>query len=291
VRAALLSLAACLALGNAACSSEAVSGTAAPAVQSGVITFATFARVLDEKGRIAEGLNIDGLVSPDGDAPSCGKRDYNSPEGEPGVDNQFGGLLPTIEAKVGSENLGQLLATAISNGQLLILMSVEGLDDMTNDDAVTVKIAAGKGVPLLDSQGNFITYQTFGIDLETAPVSTIPSKVRNGVLEVGPGEAVLPVRVLDAKFNLDLHGVVGHFALTPDEKGGGVAMKGTIAGGLATADFKGIIEKLNIKQDAISAAVTLVGLLADLGYDDNLGTCTRISAGLKVETTPAFVLP
>ena len=98
-------------------------------------------------------------------------------------------------------------------------------------------------------------------------------------------------KVLDAKFNLDLHGVVGHFDLTPDEKGGGVTMKGTIAGGLATADFKGIIEKLNIKQDAIAAAVTLVGLLADLGYDDASGTCTRISAGLKVETTPAFVLP
>jgi len=291
VKARLLALAALLAPGLLACSSEPASGTATGQTQSGVITFATFARILDEEGRLAEGLNVDGLVSPDGDAASCGKRDYVSPEGEPGVDNQFGGLMPTIESKVGNENLGQLLATAIANGQLLILMSVEGLDDAVNDDAVTVKIAAGEGIPLLDSQGKFITYQTFGVDLETAPTSRVPGKVRNGVLEMGPGEAVLPVRVLDAKFNLDLHGVVGRFALTPDEKGGGVAMKGTISGGLETADFKGIIEKLNINKDAISAAVTLVGLLADLHYDDNLGTCTQISAGLRVEATPAFVIP
>ncbi|MFO0763060.1 MAG: hypothetical protein U0359_41875 [Byssovorax sp.] len=273
-----------------ACNSGDVE-TAAPPPQSGVITFATFARVIDDKAMIADGLDIDGRVTPDGDTESCGKKDYTSPEGDTGIDNQFGGLLPVIEAKVGNENLGQLLSTAISNGQLLILMSIEGLDDVKNDDAVTVKLAAGKGTPLLDSQGQFIHYQTFGIDRETAPVSTLPGKVKDGVLTIGPGEAVLPVRVLDARFNLNLHGVVGKIVLTPDASGGGVTMKGTVGGGLLTADFKGIIEKLNIAGDAISAAVTLVGLLADLGYDEASGTCTQISAALQVETTPAFVLP
>jgi hypothetical protein len=274
------------------CSSEPAAPEPAGETQSGVITFATFARVLDEKGRIAEGLDIDGRVSPEGDGPSCGMKDYVSPEGEAGIDNQFGGLLPTIEAQVGSENIGQLLATAISNGQLLILLSIEGLDSVEDDDQVTVKIAAGKGIPLLDAQGHFITYQTFGVDRETAPVSTLPGSVKERVLHIGPGEAVLPVRVLDAKFNLAMHGVRGRIELSPDEAGGGgVGMKGTIAGGLNTTDFKGIVEKLNIKQDAISAAVTLVALLADLGYDEAEGRCTQISAGLRVETTPAFVLP
>lgn len=258
--------------------------------QAGVITFATFARVIDDKTHVAEGLDIDGVVSPDGDAASCGMKDFTSPEGEPGIDNQFGGLLPVIEGYVGSENIGQLLATAISNGQLLILLAVDGVDDLNDDDDVTVRISAGKGTPLLDGQGKFITYQTFGIDHVTAPVSELPGKIEDGVLYIGPGEAVLPVRVLDAKFNLDLHGVIGRIELTPDENGGGVTMKGTLGGGIAVADFKDIIASLNIGQDVIQMATGLIGLLADLERDEDTGKCTQVSAALRVETTPAFVL-
>jgi hypothetical protein len=258
--------------------------------QAGVITFATFARILDDKARIAEGLDVDGRVTPDGDYESCGMKDFTSPDGEPGIDNQFGGLLPTIESYVGSENLGQLLATAISNGQLLILMAIGDLDDPQNDDDVTVRIAAGKGVPLLDSQGKFIAYQTFGLDRATAPVSKLKGKVKDGVLLIDPGEGVLPVRVLDAKFNLALHGVIGRIELTPDPEGGGVSMKGTLAGGVAVADFKDIIVKLNIGQDVISAATGLIGLVADLAIDEDTGKCTQVSAALRVESTPAFIL-
>jgi hypothetical protein len=277
----------------AGCASEppASHGSSKQSVtQAGVITFATFARILDDKAHIAEGLNIDGVVSPDGDAASCGMKDFTSPEGEPGIDNQFGGLLPVIEGYVGSENIGQLLATAISNGQLLILMAIDGVDDVENDDDVTVRISAGLGTPLLDGEGKFITYQTFGVDRDTAPVSKLPGKIKDGVLHVGPGQAVLPVRVLDAKFNLDLHGVVGRVDLTPDENGGGVTMKGTLAGGIAVADFKDIIASLNIGQDVIQMATGLIGLLADLERDDDSGKCTQVSAALRVETTPAFVL-
>lgn len=280
-----------LGLSLAGCGTEPVTGPAEkkPVTQAGVITFATFARVLDDKKHIAEGLDVDGLVSPDGDGPSCGMKDFTSPDGEPGIDNQFGGLLPIIEGYVGSENIGQLLATAIADGQLLILMTIEDLDDPVNDDHVTVHIAAGTGLPLLDTQGKFITYQTFGIDRVTAPVSTIPGSVKDGVLHLGPGEAVLPVRVLDARFNLDLYGVKGRIELTPDD-GGGLHMKGILAGGLAVSDFKGIITSLNIGSDVISMATGLIGLLADLALDDEDGKCKQVSAGLRVEATPAFVL-
>jgi hypothetical protein len=255
-----------------------------------VITFATFARIVDDKAGIAEGLNIDGRVHPMGDMLSCGMRDFTSPEGEPGIDNQFGGLLPVIESKVGTENLGALLATAIADGQLLILMAIDGVTDPENDPSVSVRIAAGTGAPFLDAQGKFLPYQTFGIDRMTAPVSTLPARIQGGVLEIGPGDAVLPVRVLDAKFNLALHSVVGRVTLTPDPAGGGLAMSGTLGGGVATADFQGIVEQLNIGQDAISAANTLVALVADLAQDDTDGRCKQVSAGLKIESTPAFIL-
>lgn len=287
-RTGLSLLAAAFAL--AGCGSDPVMEPAPKSVsQAGAITFATFARVLDDDKHIAEGLNIDGRVTPDGDEPSCGMKDFTSPDGEPGIDNQFGGLLPVIESYVGTENIGALLAAAIANGQLLILLSIDDVDDPKNDDDVTVRIAAGIGTPLLDTQGKYITYQTFGIDRKTAPVSTLKGHIEDGVLLIEPGSASLPVRVLDANFNLDLHGVIGRVELTPDA-GGGLSMKGTLAGGIAVEDFKGIIAKLNIKEDLIATATGLIDILADLAIDDETGKCTQVSAGLRIEATPAFIL-
>jgi hypothetical protein len=257
--------------------------------QAGVLTFATFARVLDDEKDIAEGLNVDGLVSTDGDVESCGKLDFTSPDGEPGIDNQFGGLLPVIEKYVGSENIGQLLAAAIANGQLLIVIAVDHLDDPKNDDDVTVRIAAGRGIPLLDATGKLIDYQTFGIDLDTAPVSKLPGSVKDGVLTIGPGDAVLPVRVLDADFNLALHGVVGRLTLTPEPLRGGISFEGTLAGGIAVDDFKDIVQNLTISSDVMSATSGLIGLLADLAPDEETGRCTQVSAALRIEATPAFI--
>ena len=276
----------------AGCSAEETQPTPAPksVTQAGVLTFATFARILDDDTKVAEGLNLDGLVSTNGDEASCGMKDFTSPDGEAGIDNQFGGLLPVIEGYVGSENIGALLAAAIANGQLLILFAIDDVDDLKNDDDVTVRVAAGTGVPFLDAQGKFITYQTFGIDRVTAPVSKLPGRIEDGVLHVGPGQAILPVRVLDAKFNLDLHEVAGRIELTPDESGGGVSMKGMLAGGIKVVDFKDIIASLDIGQDVIASATGLIGLLADLVPDEETGKCTQVSAGLRVETTPAFIL-
>lgn len=279
-----------LALGG--CGSEPVTMTPAAhesVTQAGVLTFATFARVLDDKTKVAEGLDIDGLDSPNGDFESCGMKDYTSPDGEPGIDNQFGGLLPVIEGFVGTENIGQLLAAAIANGQLLVLLAIDDLDDPKNDDEVTVRIAAGRGAPMLDGNGKYITYQTFGVDRETAPVSKLPGKVKDGVLHIGPGQAVLPVRVLDADFNLELEHAIGRVELTPDG-GGGLKMEGTLAGGIAVEQFKEIVKGLTIGEDLMMTASNLIGLLADLDRDEETGKCTRVSAALRMETTPAFVL-
>lgn len=285
-----LSLAAALALAGCTVESETIKEEPKPGVtQAGVLTFATFARVIDDAANIAEGMNIDGIDSSMGDVETCGMLDYTSPDGEKGIDNQFGGLMPTIEKFVGSENIGQLLATAIANGQLLVLLAVDDVDDVKDDPEVTVRIAAGTGIPLLDASGKFITYQTFGVDRDRAPVSKLKGRIKDGVVEFGPGDAILPVRVLDALFNLELHGALGRIQLAPDEQGGGVAMNGMVAGGIEVSAFKDIVKQLNIQDDVMGAA-SLIGLLADLAPDPETGVCTQVSAALRMETTPAFIL-
>lgn len=255
-----------------------------------VLVFGTFAR--ETQPGVAEGLNVDELVSSGEDADSCFKQDYVSPDGLEGVDNQFATLLPLIEAFVGTENIDAILEGAIANGQLLIVMGIEGVDDTVNDDCVNVLLGQGMGTPLLDTEGNYELYQTFGFDQseEGVPVSRIEGGViRDGVLEAGPGDVVLPVRALDAAFELNIANAYMRLQLQPEPLVGGVHMQGVTAGGVNVEEFKSIIKELNIGDDVIGAATSLIGTAADLQPDQD-GVCTEVSAGLRFETVPAYVI-
>lgn len=256
---------------------------------STVVTAANFARVLDTKAKIAQGVDVDDRVSDAKDDATCDKVDFTSPDGVVGIDNQFGTLLPVIENIVGKENVTQLLAAAIANGQLLLLVSLEGVDDVSNDPHVTVRFAAGKGAPLIATDGTYVPYQSLGVDTTTAPESTLDGKIEGGVLTAGPGEAVIPVRVLDAKFNLDMHSTHVRAKLTRDELGGGVALEGAIGGGLVITDFDAIVKSLNVDDALVSTATALIGKTADLARDDQ-GVCRQVSAAIQFASTPAFIV-
>jgi hypothetical protein len=255
-----------------------------------VVTFATFARLTDEDKLLAEGIDLDGHDSQRGGETGCAKQDFVSSDGRKGIDNQFGLLLPIIESYVGTENIDALLTAAIANGQLLLMTAVRGIDDPMNDDCVDVMLGAGLGTPYLDTQGTYERYQTFGFDDSETPVSTfLRGRISNGVLEAGPAPAVLPVRILDAAFDLVLLGAHLRMKVTHDPLGGGITLEGIVAGGIGVEQFRGIVEQLNIGSDVVSAVLPIVGTLADLGPDEN-GNCHHLSAGLHMKTTEAFLI-
>lgn len=276
---------------TAGCSDDAATCSASGGAKGSVITFATFARQsVDDEG-VAEGVDIDGLDSVSSQIEGCYTNDFVSPDGRRGIDNQLATLLPLIEDFVGSENIDALLEGAIANGQLLLVMNVEGVDDPKNDSCVDVSIGAGSGTPFLDSQGDYVKYQTFGFDRETAPVSTLPhGRIEDGVLHAGPADVVLPVRILDADFNLALRGARFRMDITHDALGGGFALAGYGGGGIEIAELGDIVAGLNIGDDIIGAVVPLLQNLTDLANNER-GECTQLSAALRFATTPAFVDP
>lgn len=287
----VVGMAALAGLATAGCSDDdrpacSLTGSA----KGSVITFATFARKpnLDED-TVAEGVDIDGLDSNSTQEQGCYTDDFVSPDGRRGIDNQLAELLPLIEDFVGSENIDAILEGAIANGQLLIVLNVEGVDDVHNDDCVDVSIGAGTGTPFLDSEGSYVAYQTFGFDRDLAPVSHLPfGRIENGILHAGPADVVLPVRILDAEFNLNLRGARFRMAIEHDPLGGGFSLNGFGGGGLAVADLQDIVVGLNIGDDVMGAVVPLLEGLTDLGLDAS-GECDQVSAALRIETTPAFV--
>ncbi len=264
--------------------------TATGATKASLVTHATFAKAVgDGPMHVVEGVNVDGVVSDGNDAAGCYKLDFVAPDGTVGIDNQIATLWPIVEQMVGKDNIDAVLNAAITNGQLLIVMSVRGVDDPVNDDCVDVAFGAGAGQPLLDTRGKVVANQTFGWNLDVDPVSVVAhGRIDGGVLTAGPGEIVIPVRILDAKFNLSLHSTRVKMKLTTDPLTGGATLAGYVGGGIAVDDLAAIIKSLNIGSSVMGAIVPLLASRADLAADAD-GTCHQLSAALKFETTAAFV--
>ncbi len=257
-----------------------------------VLTFATFAQQLAQPTEgspgVAEGLDLDGRTGVGEDAETCFKKDFIGPDGRSGVDNQLAVLLPLIKAMVGEDNIDVLLEAAIAGGQLLIVLELLGLDDFEQDDDVVLRLGAGSGAVLLDTTGAYELYQTFGYNEDEAPISEFQGEVRGGRLFASSPEAFLPVRVLDAAFNLHVRDAQLEFALTKEQEVGGVFMDGIISGGIRVEDFKEIVQGLNVGEDLQQVATNLIGGTADL-KPDAAGVCQEVSAGLKFRASPAFV--
>lgn len=274
----------------AACGGEP--SVTSPCTESGetlatVVTFATFAKELDAG---MEGVDVDGLSSDGSDAAGCYQVDFTAPDGTPGIDNQVATLLPLVEGLVGKENIDALLGAAIANGQLIIMTALRGVDDLHDDACVDVAIGAGLGSPLLDGDGRYFPYQTFGWDESAAGVSTLyGGTIRNGILTIGPGDIDLPVRVLDANFTLRIHSTQVKMVVESVDDGRGLALSGFVGGGIVVEELAKVIESFNIGESVKGAVVPLLKGRADLAMDAE-GDCRQISAALRFETTPSFAL-
>ncbi|MBM4360448.1 MAG: hypothetical protein FJ096_20265 [Deltaproteobacteria bacterium] len=262
--------------------------TATGRTYASVVTFATFAEQRDDGS--VEGVNVDGIVSDGTDEAGCFKADAVGSDGATGIDNQVATLLPLVKGLVGEENIDALLGAAIKNGQLIVMTAMRGVDDLVDDACVDVAFGAGLGSPLVDGDGNYFPFQTFAWDAEAARVSTLyRARIEGGVLRAGPGDVDLPVRVLDANFTLGIHSTGVAMKVTPTPDGRGATLSGFVGGGIVVEELAKVVASFNIGESVKGAVIPLLKTRADLGMDGT-GECRQISAALRFETTPSFVL-
>ena len=84
---------------------------------------------------VSAGFNLDGEVSQLAGETGCGLADFVDAEGREGIDNQFAALVPILDPVVG-QPLNASLARTISEKAFILLIEIQGLDDVTNDDNV-----------------------------------------------------------------------------------------------------------------------------------------------------------
>ena len=255
-------------------------GTAAPRVA--ILDTLRFTREL-EPG-VALGFDLDGTVSAGGDPATCGKTDFVSPDGTPGIDNQLALLTPLFDF-VGIGAVEGLIQGAIEEGGLLLGFRIEGLTDPGADADVTVTLLVAQGTPLLGTDGQLLSGQTFRLADDSPDLAAPTARVEGGVLTAGPFDAVLPIVVFGKRYELPFYQAQIRATLTYD---GGLS-DGVFGGEVRIADLLALAALANQGDDNILPAVTTV--LEDIGdlAPDPAGVCRSMSAALGFTAVSAFL--
>ncbi len=235
---------------------------------------------------VVDGFDIDGLQSAEGDPKGCGHADFTSPAGTKGIDNQFALLVPAIE-KSGIAAFEKLLQASIESGGVLLMVELQGLDSWSDDPQVKVIVRAGQGLPLLGTDGKLLTGQTFHVNSRdpAALAGTVP--VKDGWLEAGPFDMLLPVQVFGKDYTLDMRGTRIRMRVVDGE----TLEAGVVGGGITLASIRALAKQAAEDQGNIDELVDALTLgMVDLAPDAT-GDCQQLSAALTFSGVGAYFYP
>lgn len=242
--------------------------------------------VADEvAGGAVAGIDVDGIDSGSGTAGSCATRtrDYRSLiRGVGGIDNQLSAqLLGTLRAA--GIDINRNLEGAIANGEFLLLVTVDDVDDFVNDpDGVLITVSAGtvtRGTaPRVDGSGRIEPGQTFRRVMAGPPMA---GDLRGNRITVSSGSLLLPLVLGDPTSAVPLMSAQITARITADtlfdgEAGGGAPLEPVIA----FAETRGFG----------ALARTLLESNADLDVDPAMASrCRQVSVGFRLEAVSALV--
>jgi hypothetical protein len=253
----------------------------------------TYLVVLDKLGfsredpvGIAPGFNLDDQISEEGDEDTCGIPDYTSPEGEEGIDNQLAFIEPALGA-VGLGAAEDLIQSTIQEGGILIMMQIDGVDDLVNDPEVQLTIRTGLGVPLLGTDGLLLSGQTFHLHPESPDSLAQIGTIEDGILNAGPFVAILPIRVFGVDYAVTFERTRIRARWTED---GGLE-DGMMGGSIPVADLLAVGERAAIDDGSVLTGLKLVlNGTADMDKNEE-GKCMSISGTFVFTGVSAFYFP
>jgi len=274
----LLSLSACRQAADP--DAEAALGTCEDGGETAMVVVSALRWSRVEDG-VTRSFDLDG----DGGSDGCGVPDYEDPDGNEGIDNVFGNLVPALELTEFSAVEG-LVAQSIASGELLITMEVAGLDadlsEAGDDACVDISLGRGAGAPLLGTDGTLLPWQTIDRGVDLAPVEVQGLSMEAGTIVARPIDVDLPLTVFDVEMLFELKD--GAFRLDAHEDG---TYTGYFAGGVDVDYVLSIADGNGVSQDLYDMMVGLITGVSDLAPDEN-GDCQQISIALEFDAVPAY---
>ncbi|MFK7865371.1 MAG: hypothetical protein AB8B95_14230 [Pseudohongiellaceae bacterium] len=240
----------------------------------------------EAQGDVAPGLNLDGEVS---------ANDFKNPAGEEGIDNQLNRALGCI---AGYRKDGPYWFFEndfmINNGYNRYMIELSGVDDLVNDDDVTVTTYRGLDKLFTDATGEgFIAGGTQRVDARWGQsfVNEAKGKIVDGVLTTEP--------IVQAKIPWSQPGVSDGYhifkdlqlqlTLTPKKA------QGLMAGYVDVEQFNHrfrtnwAMHHQNYGQSSSASEYAALKRLAD-GFPDEAGVNAAISGVVEVTLTQVYVV-
>lgn len=236
-------------------------------------------------GKTAPGLNLDG---------KDGSNDFVSPDGETGIDNQFHRFLACISDYRPEGTLHQLWDHFMHyHNYTRVLIELTDVDNLSNDDDVTVTMYRGMDDATTDATGtSFLPYGTQRIDTRWGKDFTkrMHGKIANGLLTTEPVDTYFPYNYAFEDFGrYMMRGARLKLNLTPESAHGLWAgyvdiwsWYRTLIGALGT-------HSMNQGRQAAPSMYRAMHKLADAYPDAKTGQNTALSAAREVTFRQVFI--
>ena len=238
-------------------------------------------------GKTAIGLNLDGQVD---------ANDFESPDGEEGIDNQLYRAIGCIANYRGPDGTLYHFTNKYmqQHNYNRVMIELTGVDSLTNDNDVTVTTYRGLDGLLTDATGkDFIPGGTQRVDMRWGRefIQQFKGQIVDGSLTTEPADLLIPATAAFQDTSIQtIHGLRFHLKLTPGRA------EGLMAG---YTDVEGFYYQLNAAwsthlqsygQLSSPSLYRALHRLADAYPDPETGENTAISSALEVKFTRAFIL-
>lgn len=238
-----------------------------------------------------DGLDLDGSADDDhaGDY-TCAHKQFVGDDGRPGVDNQVGRMYACLAGVREKGTLTPYFTQVMRDGMWSMLIEVSEVDDVRNDNAVTVDLYAGEDTMVKDGSGNVLTGASLAPKPDPKFHRRVQGRIVEGVLETPPiKDMLIPDIMLTSRMPPMLF-ERPRLKLTLLENGNA---KGYLGGYMPVTQYIG-------RQDEASGEA-YTGVLcngihyaamkfADGGRDPKTGKCSTMSTAFRIEAIPAFIV-
>ncbi|MFK7830109.1 MAG: hypothetical protein AB8B57_10050 [Congregibacter sp.] len=240
------------------------------------------------QGKTSYGINLDGKIDAD---------DFQSPEGDEGIDNQLYRAMGCIPIYRGPDGAFYHFSNLFMYGNAYNRWMIEltGVDDLSNDDNVTVMFYRGMDDLVTDASGTgFVAGGTQRVDSRWGQsfIQEVQGKIVDGVLTTAPTE--------QTKFPWSFPGIGGGFHLFRDFQVKLELTKKTAQGMLAGyVDVEQYNHRLNRNwtthhqsygQLSAASLYRAMKSLADAYPNPETGANTAISSAVNVTLHQVYIM-
>lgn len=254
---------------------EECAGTGATEVA--VLTRVAFSRIEDG---VTQGYDLDDDQTKAGDPWGCGIQDYVDADGNEGIDNAFGQVIPALESTQ-AVVLEDLISESINSGELLLMLELDDLNSDEDDACVDLTIQQALGTPNVGNDGEVESGQTFDRDPDS-PIETVATSVVAGRIDSPVFDYRLPLQVFREAIDFDIYNARARVVLNGDG-----TVSGFINGGVSADYVMEIANRDGIGDDVAATLEPVVMALRDLDRDGD-GECEDISVVLEFDGKLAF---